>query len=137
MVLITSIINTEHTKQLHDVPIQKFESSYNSFIAYKGMVENYVQMNRSFNGSVPNGDFDTSLNNIIIKSNYSTIVFLWKINGFNLLDDTLIASEGNKTIGYSMGNHWYTKSFGDMGLLPVSVPDHSMVSVVLFSGNGF
>uniref|UniRef100_UPI00082EC4F3 type IV pilus biogenesis protein PilM n=1 Tax=Neokomagataea TaxID=1223423 RepID=UPI00082EC4F3 len=112
-------------------------STTSDFLSYKSYIENYVQQNPSFTGTVPNGGFSSTLHNMVFNDNHTASIIMWLPNAANQVDDTTAQSQNNKTIGYTLNDHWFTKSLGDMGTIPNSVPNGSLVSVVMMTGNGY
>lgn len=116
-----------------------------AWLAYRTAVQYYVEQHPGFTGSLDLSDLGMSdktqilpnAGNSVIKDDTGTKIVTWMPLSPNILADTIRLADGDRSIGIAHNTSWSTPFFGDMGELPIPVPEGDIVSVVSFTGPGF
>jgi len=116
-----------------------------AFVSYKMAVQAFVARNPGFAGSVALSDlglqasasFLTNAANDVRLVAGGTGITVWEPGTSTFLSEVAASAEGDVAIGTSDGTNWTTPVLGQMGPLPVTVPEGDIVSFITYSGSGF
>lgn len=133
------------SRQIHPVRDIVADPTALAWLAYKAAVQLYVERNPGFTGTVPlsqlglpqNGAGLAAADNLVTRNGGTTQVVTWMALSGISLDSVRRLAAGDQSIGISRGTTWETSTYGNMGSLPVAVPQDDIVSYVSFSGAGF
>jgi ethanolamine utilization microcompartment shell protein EutS len=75
--------------------------------------------------------------NYVSRNASGTMVITWIPLSASVIADTISLADGDRSIGIAHGMSWSSPVYGNMGSLPVSVPEGDIVSVVTFTGPRF
>lgn len=115
------------------------------WLDYRSAVQFYVERHSDFSGSLELSDvgldeeqkFLPNVGNYVFKDSSGTTIITWMALSSNIIADTIRLADGDRSIGISHGTSWTSPFFGNMGNLPVSVPEGDIISVVTFTGPRF
>ncbi|MCP1242790.1 type IV pilus biogenesis protein PilM [Acetobacter lambici] len=115
------------------------------WLAYRSAVQFYVERHPDFSGSLDLSDIGMSnekqflpnAGNDVSKDSNGTTIVTWMPLAPNIVADTIRLADGDRSIGIAHDTSWSSPFFGNMGNLPVSVPEGDIISVVTFTGPRF
>ncbi|GAB3588737.1 type IV pilus biogenesis protein PilM [Acetobacter peroxydans] len=115
------------------------------WLAYRSAVQFYVERHPGFTGALALSDlgmnderqFLPDAGNYVSRNANGTMVVTWIPLAANVIADTISLTDGDRSIGIAHGTSWSSPFYGNMGSLPVVVPEGNIVSVVNFTGPRF
>lgn len=138
------------TKGLATLALQQtiYEEPSNAaqqWLAYRSAVQSYVDRHPDFSGSLNLSDigmanetlFLSGVGNDVSKGKDGTTIVTWMPLPPDVIADTIRLADGDRSIGIAHDTSWSSPFFGNMGNLPVSVPEGDIISVVTFTGPRF
>ncbi|MCP1213812.1 type IV pilus biogenesis protein PilM [Acetobacter okinawensis] len=115
------------------------------WLAYRSAVQFFVERHPNVSGSLDMADIGMSeekqflpnVGNYVSKNGSGTTIVTWIPLSANVISDTIRLADGDRSIGIAHGTSWSSPFYGNMGNLPISVPEGDIVSVVTFTGPRF
>ena len=121
------------------------DNAAQKWLAYRSAVQFYVERHPGFAGALALSDlgmnderqFLPGAGNYVSRNASGTMVITWIPLSASVIADTISLADGDRSIGIAHGMSWSSPVYGNMGSLPVSVPEGDIVSVVTFTAPRF
>ncbi|MFT8369747.1 MAG: type IV pilus biogenesis protein PilM [Acetobacter sp.] len=121
------------------------DNAAQKWLAYRSAVQFFVEQHPGVSGSLDLSDLGMSdeiqflpnVGNYVSKNASGTMIITWMPLSPNVISDTIRLADGDRSIGIAHGTSWSSPFYGNMGNLPIVVPDGDIVSVVTFTGPRF
>ena len=116
-----------------------------AWLAYKAALLLYVENHPATRSSVPLSALNlgnsaallAAAQNSVTGTGQSVSLIAWIPMEAADVSQAIILANGDLSLGTAHSGHWFTPTYGDMGALPVAVPDGDAVSYISLSGTGY
>ena len=126
-------------------PLVSTTGTAQAWLAYKAALLFYVENHPETRSSVPlsaltlgsNAALVAAAQNSIMGTGQSVSVIAWMPMEAADISQAILLANGDLSLGTARSGHWFTPASGDMGALPVVVPDGDAISYISLSGTGY
>ncbi|MCI1374161.1 MAG: type IV pilus biogenesis protein PilM [Acetobacter sp.] len=126
-------------------PLVSTAETAQAWLAYKAALLLYVENHPDNRSPVPlstlmlgsNAALVAAAQNSITDTGQSISVISWMPMEAVDISRAIMLAKGDLSIGTAHSGHWFTPTAGDMGALPVAVPDGDVVSYISLSGTQY